>query len=41
MHYPNEIEIAARNFKGLVTDRNRVLVFAYTGVVGGEAVEER
>lgn len=41
IHYPNEIEIAACNFEGMVTDRNRVLVFAYTGVVGGEAVEER
>lgn len=39
--YPNEVEIAARNFEGLVADGDGVLVFAYTGVVGGKTVQER
>lgn len=38
--YPDEVEIAARNLEGLVTDGDGVLVFAYAGVVGGEAVQE-
>lgn len=40
-YYPDEVEIAARNFKGLVADGDGVLVFAYAGVVGGETVQER
>lgn len=39
--YPDEIEVAARNLEGLVTDGNGVLVFAYAGVVSGETVQER
>lgn len=40
-YYPDEVEIAARNFEGLVADGDGVLVFAYAGVVGGETVQER
>lgn len=39
-HYPDEVEIAARNLEGLVANGDGVLVFAYAGVVGGETVQE-
>lgn len=39
--YPDEVEITTRNFEGLVADGDGILVFAYTGVVGGETVQER
>lgn len=39
--YPDEVEITTRNLERLVADGNGVLVFAYTGVVSGETVQER